>query len=85
MNREEAKEYAFKLEERLYPFDKKSLAMIIDKIYDDFESRTCENCEYYIHTLEDWSCSNVKSILYTYEYALERDETCTKFERKATK
>jgi len=61
---------------------KEAFIQICDKFIKDIKSRTCENCEYYIHTLEEWSCSNVKSILYTYEYALERDETCTKFKRK---
>ena len=46
MNREEAIKYSLKLEETLYPFDKKSLKMIVNKIYDDFESRTCESCKY---------------------------------------
>ena len=46
MTREAAIKYSLKLEETLYPFDKKSLKMIVDKIYDDFESRTCENCKH---------------------------------------
>lgn len=57
-------------------------AYIVDSIYEEFENRTCRTCEYYIHTIEEWSCGNIKSILYSYEYALERDETCNKWEKK---
>jgi len=37
LTREEVIRYSLKLEETLYPFDKKSLVMIVNKIYDDFE------------------------------------------------
>lgn len=38
MDREEAKKFAW------YQNDRENIEIHIDKIYDDFESRTCENC-----------------------------------------
>ena len=33
-----------------------NMTTLIDEIYDDFESRTCENCEYYINNINHVGC-----------------------------
>jgi len=45
MNREQAKDL-FRFDRDAYGKPKRIMHKI-DKIYDDFESRTCENCEWY--------------------------------------
>lgn len=49
---------------------------LIDKIYDDFESRTCESCEYL-----EILCENEESIVF--EMAINRkDFGCNKWKQK---
>jgi len=57
-------------------------ADLITKIYDDFESRTCDNCKW----LTDLGfCVNLKSIgngKDRFEDSIKSDIGCNKFERK---
>ena len=50
---------------------------LIDKIYDDFESRVCENCEYYSRI---GSCENKES--YCFDQLVYDDFGCNRFERR---
>jgi len=50
---------------------------LIDEIFDDFESRTCENCVYFDRI---GACSNNESI--AYDCLSVDDFGCNKFERK---
>jgi len=57
-------------------------ADLITKIYDDFESRTCDNCKW-LSDLGFWV--NFKSIGYgkdIFEDSIKSDIGCNKFERK---
>ena len=55
---------------------------IIDKIYDDFESRTCENCKHFIDSecmvIGDWDCYYDSPAQWT----PPKDFGCNKFVRK---
>jgi hypothetical protein len=53
---------------------------IIDKIYDDFESRTCENCKHYINKPIISYCNNDNSMAYNLEENLVRSDGCNKWE-----
>ena len=70
MDREEAK----KSIAISYDEDDHNLNMMaIDIIYDDFESRTCSNCEWFTN----YSCGKA-----TYEFPTDKDFGCNKFESK---
>ena len=73
MTREEAKRnkmsYAY-LAIKLSPTDSKQLDNFIDRIYNDFESRTCKNCSWYLCEV----CTNDESPLCT-EFVSE-DYSC---------
>ena len=74
MTREAAIKYSLKLEETLYPFDKKSLKMIVDKIYDDFENQKCNNCIFLICD-EDGNfsqCSILDEISVSYNFGCNK-------------
>ena len=47
MKREEAKDLLFNFVEKGMTMKNVSFEMAIDEIYDDLESRTCENCKHY--------------------------------------
>ncbi len=58
----------------------------VNAVYDDFESRTCENCKYYIEGLQLFGgsrfiCMNeeVGDIMYDH---FSKDFGCNKFKRK---
>ena len=54
---------------------------LIDKIYDDFESRTCENCKYNIATANEdimW-CNNSDALE---DFEVFANFGCNKFERR---
>ena len=57
---------------------------LIDEIYDDFESRTCENCKYFIDEkgtkLQFCNARTVGGIIGWNGYG--KDFGCNKFERK---
>lgn len=79
MAREEVKSYIDDYEP-VYP---NAVKDIIDDIYDDFESRTCENCKYYfIHMLkaDEMQCKNHNS--FTHQSAVIKSDGCNKHERK---
>lgn len=54
---------------------------LIEKIYDDFESRTCENCHYYTGKVcyyhEGWN--DEVGVVHP---SMDKDDGCLKFERK---
>jgi len=53
---------------------------LIDSIYDDFKSRTCENCKYYVSVNESSGmCINIDL---TYIDAVDCDFSCNKWESK---
>lgn len=56
------------------------IKQFINQVYDDFESRTCENCEFYKE--ENKQCTNEASIAYTSQEAIYFDDGCNKFEKK---
>ncbi len=62
MTREEAKEiiYYSSFEKGKYGLTKDNIFKLINRIYDDFESRVCKNCKYYnpAHKV----CENRKNI-----------------------
>ena len=52
----------------------------ISDIYDDFESRTCENCRYYNSKYE--YCDNSNSVCNHLVVDIDKDFGCNKFERR---
>ena len=88
MNREEALRLA-SYDETPYYFQR-----LINKIYDDLNSRTCENCKYF---QKGWFCEKINAEIYPdYEiwdnsgfhvngYDVEKDFGCNRFERKDIK
>ena len=83
MEREEAKQ-------DLYygiQFDTLKIDKFIDKIYDDFESRTCGNCKYnqkYDNSCNNSFVNNILSTSYIGTASLKcvSDFGCNKFKRK---
>ena len=71
MTREEA---LYMLNDGLYDNEE-----VINKIYDDFESRTCENCKYYefISSVDSYFCTNKESSA----KFVSSDFGCNRFER----
>lgn len=67
-------------EEFLTSFHEADLIKHIDKIYDDFESRTCESCEHY--KAKNKQCINEASIAFTAQEAIYIDDGCNKWESK---
>jgi hypothetical protein len=60
-------------------------ANIINTIYDNFESKTCENCEYfliYCGSKQSGTCNNEDSIAYTSEESIYGDDGCNKWENR---
>lgn len=73
MNREEAKRFGWFISCRSEIYEH------INKIYDDFESRTCENCIYYNDMNESSGlCENMALP----ELGVDKDFGCNKFSRK---
>jgi len=83
MTREEAKERIERYcgDNPIYVFVKKYISSLIDEIYDDSESRICENCEHWSE--EKKQCFNEESIAFTSQEAVYYDDGCNKFVRKA--
>ena len=81
MTREEAKEFEYSLDVDGYYY--KDVELIIDKIYDDFESRTCENCTYLYRpdlTNGIYRCEN--NVVTIEDGEIELDFGCNKWEAK---
>lgn len=78
MKKEEAKAKLLIHAPSMKGLRKEMFVEVIDKIYDDFESRTCINCNYYV----DYPnvCCNSDSLLCS-EF-VDKDFGCNKFERK---
>jgi hypothetical protein len=76
MTREEAQCLSF--------FTEDDVTESLDRIYDDFKSRTCENCKY-IRVLwigDALECSYGIRQYETDYFIVEKDFGCNKFERK---
>lgn len=55
---------------------------LINKIYNDFESRTCEGCSYFRGcSIDECTCDNELSMGYTYT-DLTKFDGCNKWEKK---
>lgn len=73
MTREEAKEY----------YKNIASPYVINEIYDDFESRTCENCKYCIDDgSSGYVCKGMSDVIHISSID---DFGCNKFERKENK
>ena len=60
----------------------RDISSFIRKIYDDFESRTCESCRFFLGCgLENCNCENENSMGYTYP-DLTKFDSCNKWELK---
>ena len=70
MTREEAKEELWQ-RGNINTLGKVDANEIIDKIYDDFESRICKNCKHYE---SDWCCDNA--------FVVDEIFGCNRFEPK---
>jgi len=80
MTREEAQTFHYNsmpVDGVINQFD---VSMKINEIYDDFESRICENCEHYFENGKQ--CLNEESIAFTSQEAIYYDDGCNKFKRK---
>jgi len=82
MTREEAKEiiyYSF-FEKGKYGLTKNNIFKLINKIYNDFESRTCKNCSQY----KDGKCRIFQGAKckYTLDVIDDKNFGCNRFERK---
>jgi len=77
MTREEAKDL-FRIDIDSYGKVKSPISKV-DKIYDDFESRTCENCKYNLNGIE---CNCNESVVEWLDTDTFPDFGCNKFERK---
>ena len=53
---------------------------MIDMLFDDIESRICENCEFYDKELK--ACKNDDSIAFTSRAAIYPDDGCNKWEMR---
>ena len=60
------------------PYKGREIDIFIDEIYDDFESRTCRNCKYFIK--DKFVCCNSKAP--TIVQINEDSFGCSKFERR---
>ncbi len=83
MNREQAKLLGFSKEDRKTEYSGKYIHLdnVIDIVYDDFESRTCENCEHMKTTGHFYTCNQ----FYHYENTkVTKDFGCNKHEPKET-
>ena len=72
MTKEEAKKYIWKLTENPYgtPSD------IIDRIYNEFEFRTCVNCKFYVNTKQKNHICNLNHDIW------HLDRGCEQWEQK---
>lgn len=81
MTREEAKDSLFRFIERDMTMKNISFEIAIDAIYDDFESRICENCKYssVIQGTDRLFCGCDEAEQLP---TVNKDFGCNKFERK---
>jgi len=92
MTRREITKELFIENEQKLPLDKIPITVLVDKIYDDLESRTCINCKFYKSgtcsnkTLEDVIFPNMEVLddsgLYLVDFEVEPSFGCNKFSRK---
>jgi len=55
---------------------------VIDKIFNELESRICENCEYWAKDIR--MCDNKDSFAYDSKATVVKGDGCNKFERKSS-
>lgn len=57
---------------------------LIDKIYQDFYNRTCENCKYYtfFHKTRTYYCDNINTKIGFRQCDVQSDFGCNKWEVK---
>jgi hypothetical protein len=81
MTREEAHRIAYEDLDSMY--HSTWIKVVVDDIYDDFKSRTCENCKYIIDLGigDGLECSNGISQYQSDYYLVDKDFGCNKFER----
>ena len=90
MTREEVKDLLFRFVKRGMTMKNISFEMAIDEIYDEIESRTCENCKYYEERIQGMGeCNNIiyegfsVGLVYDYDNMfLPKDFGCNKWESK---
>lgn len=81
MTRDEAKDYDYDLDVDGYYY--KDVDKVIDKIFDDFESRKCENCKYGKPILNNRiSCENGLLSFSYVALTLDKDFGCNKWKSK---
>ena len=77
MTRLEAYDIEFKIKQSLH----EAKMELINKIYDDFESRTCESCKYAIKEgFLDKVCDNESGI--AYDVVVKTTDGCSKWETR---
>ena len=76
MTREERLEEEYARQGLMVDFD---VCDFINKIYDDFESRTCENCVYWAKSIH--MCDNKESFAYKFKATVVKDDGCNNFEK----
>ena len=80
MNRENAKDNLFAFVDKGLTMESISFEQAIDDIFDDFESRTCENCKWYDGSHK---CNNENSIAHNSDNRVYTHDGCKEeFERK---
>ena len=78
MKREEVKELIGSL-----PVGIRRVADIIDKIYDDLDKKTCENCRWYQSQYNDKNCnSDTINVCKLFDIAFVKTFGCNKWEAK---
>jgi len=77
MNRLSAQNHRYRIENMTT--DEKMIDLI-DKIYDNFESRTCDNCEFTWPVGDSYICNNVQAAIYRKQ--VKSTFGCNKFQPK---
>jgi len=78
MNREESEEY---ISQRIVDGHITDFFEMVDMIFDDIETRTCENCKYYNYFNESSGLCENKKLL---ELAVHKEFGCINFKRAKT-
>jgi len=79
MNREEAKQLIYDKRDDTDKIHLLSLFSVIEDIYDDFESRTCESCKYI--SADKNKCNANNSAIVWLDIETFSDFGCNQFER----
>ena len=83
MKREEHKQNLISIDDKIYGNCRNTAMEAIDRICDDFESRTCESCKWYREEYNDKNCiSDTVLICELYDISHGKDFGCNKWEKK---